>query len=78
MALTGDYAQTEHDSTHPIFDEVQDDKKLGFTAIYQYSGVMGYKNLASNILVTYSDVDSNFNFYDENSLFAAAGLTLKF
>lgn len=78
FALTGDYAQREFDAIHPLFSEVQEDKKVGATAIYQYNDLMGYRNLSGNLLLTYSDVDSNLSFYGENSLFVATGLTYKF
>ncbi|MDB1123797.1 DUF2860 family protein [Vibrio algarum] len=78
LALTADYTQTDFDTVHSIFGETRDDTQLGATAVYQYNNLMGYQNLAANVLITYSDLDSNLVFYDKKTLFSAVGLTLKF
>ncbi|MDG3085832.1 DUF2860 family protein [Vibrio hannami] len=78
FALTADYASVSFDKENPVFGKTQDNSELGFTFAYEYGDLFGIHTLAFNLLASYSDIDSNIDFYDEKSLFTGAGVSFKF
>ncbi|WED23852.1 DUF2860 domain-containing protein [Vibrio sp. JC009] len=76
--LTLGYAESEHDQTNPIFNEIQKDEELKAVLSYNYSGLMGWDSLGLSTLVSYSQSDSNIDFYDKENALAAVGVSFRF
>lgn len=70
--------QANYDERHPVFDKVRKDTSLGVFAFYSYSEPFDWKNATITAMATYSEKDSNINFYDEQGVGASIGMAYAF
>ena len=78
LALTFNYKRALFDSTHPVFNQKQQDNKFGAFLAYEYRQPFNWKNWGLVSLVGYSTTHSNINFYNSNDVLVSIGLNYKF
>lgn len=78
LALTFNYKRALFDSTHPVFNQKQQDNKFGAFLAYEYRQPFNWKNWGLVSLVGYSTTHSNISFYDSNDVLISLGLNYKF
>jgi hypothetical protein len=80
--VNGSIGQEDFDKRNPIFNKTRDDDRFGVNAQILYKNPWGWSLFGSNpmnfyISGAYVDVDSNIDFYDQEAIFATAGVFFK-
>ncbi|MFO6423588.1 DUF2860 family protein [Motilimonas sp. KMU-193] len=70
--------QANYDERHPVFNKVRKDNEFGVFAFYSYSEPFDWENTTFTAMATYSEKDSNINFYDEEGVAASIGMAYAF
>jgi len=78
----GFYGQEDFDKRNPIFNKTRDDDRFGVNAQILYKNPWNWRLFGSNPMNFYIsgawvDTDSNIDFYDQEAIFATAGVFFK-
>jgi len=78
----GFIGQEDFDKKNPIFDKTRNDDRFGFNAQILYKNPWDWRLFGSNPLNFYISgawigIDSNIDFYDQEAIFATAGVFIK-
>lgn len=72
------FDKRKFDKAHPVFHKTREEKKYEISQLVTYSRPFGWKGFFINGLVSYSRVDSNIDFFNQDDLTAGAGLGYEF
>lgn len=72
------FGKREFDKTHPVFHETREEKEYEISELVTYSRPFGWKGFFINGLVSYSRVDANIDFFNQDELTVGAGLGYEF
>ena len=80
--INGFIGQEDFDKKNPIFDKTRDDDRFGAQAQILYKNPWDWRLFGSNpinfyISGAYVDTDSNIDFYDQEAIFATAGVFIR-
>ncbi|WP_026970576.1 DUF2860 domain-containing protein [Aliagarivorans marinus] len=78
-SLSAEYSNYDFDASHPVFNRTREDDQWGLTMGYEYADIFGWQDWAFTGIISFSERDSNINFYDETERFiVSAGVTYHF
>lgn len=78
-SLSAEYSNYDFDASHPVFNRTREDDQWGLTMGYEYANIFGWQDWAFTGIISFSERDSNINFYDETERFiVSAGVTYHF
>jgi hypothetical protein len=72
------YRDMESDETNPIYDDSRDMETLGAVFTAFYAEPFGLKNWTANATASYTDGDSNIDFYDSSFGLVSVGMLYRF
>ncbi len=72
------YEQSEYDQSHPVFDKTREDKAVSATASIGVLQPFGWEPIRMDAVFSYSETDSNIEFYDQEGSLGALGVTYSF
>jgi hypothetical protein len=72
------YRDMESDETNPIYDDSRDVETLGAVFTAFYAEPFGLKNWTANATASYTDGDSNIDFYDSSFGLVSVGMLYRF
>ncbi|WP_050764643.1 DUF2860 family protein [Marinomonas sp. MED121] len=78
VSLGYDYSSAEYDKTNPIFNQTQEDTSSSISLGYSKENLMGYQNLELRVMLSYDEVDSNIDFYNESGYMIGVGTSYAF
>lgn len=78
MSIEGGYIKKEYDVINPIFDELQENKRMQVLFVYSYDKPFGWNNTKFNMLYKFYNDNSNIDFYDNHTQLVSMGLSYDF
>ncbi|RXJ74467.1 hypothetical protein CS022_02430 [Veronia nyctiphanis] len=72
------YQSNQYDTKHPIFNKVKEDDVLEASLLYTQEEPLGWQNTTLAVNITYSDLQSNIAFFNENQFVAGVGVIYNF
>jgi hypothetical protein len=72
------YRDMESDETNPIYDDSRDMETIGAVFTAFYAEPFGLKNWTANATASYTDGDSNIDFYDSSFGLVSVGMLYRF
>lgn len=72
------FGKREFDKTHPVFNKTREQTEYEFSHLVTYSQPFGWKGVFITGLVSYSRINANIDFFNQDELTAGVGIGYEF